>query len=198
MADNRYANGKIYRLVNSVDSEEYVGSTCGTLVKRLYRHKTKSKELPNNRFYNHCGKVGWDKVQIVLVEEYACLNRVELEQRERYWIEELRPTLNCRIPTQTRKEYYVNNRDKFIEYNRIHREEKKEYNKKYYEENKEEERQRKREYQAKLRESNPEKAKQKDAERYAKNKDNPEYREKNRKRCAKWYAKKKAEREAST
>lgn len=44
---NRYKNGKIYRLVNSVDDEFYVGSTCLPLAKRKSTHKSEAKKHPN-------------------------------------------------------------------------------------------------------------------------------------------------------
>lgn len=112
MEDNRYANGKIYRLVNNVDSEEYVGSTCGKLSKRLYGHKSGAKKTPLMRVYSHLNEVGWDNVKIVLVEEYKCENKMELERRERYWIESLKPSLNMNVPTRSVKEWCVDNADK--------------------------------------------------------------------------------------
>ena len=81
MATNRYANGKIYRLVNSVDNEEYVGSTCTPLAKSLYSHKIKAKQEVNRRVYSHLNKEGFDNVNIVLIEEYPCENKMELERK---------------------------------------------------------------------------------------------------------------------
>lgn len=125
MADNRYKNGKIYRLVNDVDDEFYVGSTCLSLPKRLYYHKQDARRgiLPA---YQHFNNVGWENVKIILIEEYACDNKMELERQERKWIEELKPTLNKVVPTRTRQEYRNDNRE-------VLREKKKQY----YESNKE-------------------------------------------------------------
>ena len=112
MATERYANGKIYRLVNTADNKEYVGSTCTSLAKRLHQHKTKAKREPNRNIYKHLIEIGWGNVSIVLVEEYPCDNKMELERRERYWIEALKPTLNKRVPTRTDKEYRADNAEK--------------------------------------------------------------------------------------
>lgn len=106
MTDNKYSKGKIYRLVNSVDSEEYVGSTCDTLAKRLYNHKKKARQRAST-VYNHLNNIGFENVSIVLVEEYPCENKMQLERRERYWIEQMQPRLNHRIPTRTMKEWYA-------------------------------------------------------------------------------------------
>jgi len=126
MADtNRYANGKIYRLVNNVDNEEYVGSTCTSLARRKSIHKDKAKKETSRRVYEHLNEIGWKNVDIVLVEEYKCENKMELERRERYYIEALKPSLNKNIPTRTQQErnceYKKNNAEKSKEYMREYR-----------------------------------------------------------------------------
>ena len=63
---------------------------------------------------------------MVLIEKYSCDNKLELEKRERFHIEELKATLNKKIPTQTNKEY-----------KKIYNEENKDKAKMYREENKE-------------------------------------------------------------
>ena len=44
---NRYENGKIYKLIDQESEYFYIGSTCDTLSKRLYRHKAAAKTKPN-------------------------------------------------------------------------------------------------------------------------------------------------------
>jgi hypothetical protein len=56
-------------------------------------------------------EIGWENVSIVLIEAYPCDNKMEMERRERYWIELLKPSLNTVIPTRTREEYNHANRD---------------------------------------------------------------------------------------
>ena len=107
----RYANGKIYRLVNSVDNDEYVGSTCTSLAKRKSIHKKDARTQTTRRVYQHLNEVGWDNVDIVLIEEYPCENKMELEIKERYWIETLKPSLNKRVPTRSNQEYRQENAD---------------------------------------------------------------------------------------
>ena len=149
-------NGKVYRLVNCVDNEEYVGSTCMPLAKRLYFHKDRAKRDTSRRAYEHLNEVGWDNVDIVLVEEYACDNKMELERRERYWIETLKATLNMRVPTRTDKEYRAENADK-----------ERERQAKYYANNAD----KVRETQAKYRAENADKVGERHAEYYANNSD---------------------------
>ena len=106
-----YDNGKIYKLVNNVDDKIYVGSTCNILRVRKARHKAKSKMEPDRRIYKHLNQVGWGNVEIILIENYECKSKEDLNKRERYWIDELKPELNKVIPTRTRKEYDIDNKE---------------------------------------------------------------------------------------
>ena len=52
---------------------------------------------------------------MVMVEQFSCDNRLQADQRERYWIETLNANLNSRIPSRTQQErtpIYTANRDK--------------------------------------------------------------------------------------
>jgi hypothetical protein len=80
-------------------------------------------------------------VKIILIEEYGCENKEQLERRERYWIDELQPNLNTRIPTRTDQEWRSQNKQ-YI----------KDFNRKYYQDNKEQLRQQQKEYVAKNKE----------------------------------------------
>lgn len=128
MEDNKYSRGKIYRLVNTTDNEVYVGSTCNTLNRRLYNHRNKAKHR-TSKVYAHLSNIGWDKVQIELLEEYPCNNVQELLAKEREYIEQLKPTLNSSLPTRTNKEYKQHHREQVLEssrkYEKIHHEERK-------------------------------------------------------------------------
>ena len=155
--DSRYNKGKIYRLVNSVDNEVYVGSTCGSLPKRLYDHKSMGKKKSSIRVYAHLNAIGWASVSIVLVEEYVCENKMQLERRERHWIEVLKPTLNTYVPTRTvqewtqankehvqqqHKAWYENNKERVLVKAKVRRDgldkgELRDYHKNYYQQNKE-------------------------------------------------------------
>jgi group I intron endonuclease len=109
---NKYQRGKIYKLVNDIDDEFYIGSTCEILSKRKAKHKCDSKRLPDRTIYKHLNEIGWDTVDIILIENYPCNSKEELHARERYWIEELKPNLNKYIPTRTIEEYREQNKDK--------------------------------------------------------------------------------------
>jgi len=57
----RYENGKIYKLVNNVDDSFYVGSTCLSLAKRMYSHRSHAK-IKTSPVYQHLKSVGMDNV----------------------------------------------------------------------------------------------------------------------------------------
>jgi group I intron endonuclease len=118
---NKYEHGKIYKLVNNVDADIYIGSTLHPLVKRLSLHKSHGK-VRNSKVYRHLKEVGLDNVHIELIEEYPCTCRKELEDRERYWIENLKPALNKNIPSRTLEELKEIKRCISRVYNEIHRE----------------------------------------------------------------------------
>ena len=125
MATNKYSNGKVYRLVNNVDNQEYVGSTTQTLIQRKGGHKRKAVVVPNRRVYQHLNNVGWDNVEIILIESYPCQTKEELNARERHWIDTLKPSLNKVIPLRTHREsqkaYDIANADTIKEYQREYR-----------------------------------------------------------------------------
>lgn len=97
MAKSRYQNGMIYRLVNDVDDEEYIGSTCMPLSKRKAVHKSSAKTM-TTPVYVHLNSIGWSSVKIILLEKYPCSEKCYLLMRERYWIEERKPSLNRLTP----------------------------------------------------------------------------------------------------
>ena len=108
--DIRYKNGKIYKLVSSLTTNVYIGSTIQTLNKRLSCHKTDYKRyLKKGKRYDCTSfqllEKGIDAVRIELIEDYSCNCKSELGKRERYWIENTVNCVNRCIPTRTKKEY---------------------------------------------------------------------------------------------
>ena len=82
-----YEFGKIYRL-ECVDGHFYIGSTIQTLSMRLGLHRFVSKKgkTKNSRVYTHINQIGWDNVKIVLIQEYPCKSKRELEAKEQEFI----------------------------------------------------------------------------------------------------------------
>jgi hypothetical protein len=152
--NNRYKNGKIYRLVCNTTGLQYYGSTCEMqLCKRLAHHVSEYKRYLNNIKHNYITSfeiLKNNNYQIFLVENCSCNSKDELLLRERYNIEN-NDCVNKYIPLRTineRKkynikyniEYYTKNKDKYKEKNKQYYEKNteklKEYKKEYYEKNK--------------------------------------------------------------
>jgi len=133
IVDERYKNGKIYKIVCNETGETYYGSTIQKLKYRISRHKNRktseSKHIINRNNYYY-----------VLIENYSCNNKKELETRERYYIEN-NDCINKIIPTRTKEEYVEDNKEKMKEYQKTHykqnKENIKEQKKEYYHQNKE-------------------------------------------------------------
>lgn len=109
---NKYQNGKIYKIVSSQTEQCYVGSTTQSLTRRFKEHHSGFK---NNSRTTSKIIMKYDDAHMVLLEEYPCNSKIELEQRERYYIESML-TCNKHIPTRTIKEYMDNNREKRNKY----------------------------------------------------------------------------------
>ena len=81
---SRYENGKVYKLV-CTDGHYYIGSTTQKLNIIFNRYKYLSKTC-TDRVYEHINTIGWDKVNIQLIEDYPCNNKKELSKREEFYI----------------------------------------------------------------------------------------------------------------
>jgi DNA polymerase sigma len=133
----RYKNGKIYRLVCS-DGYFYIGSTCKPLCKRFWDHKggAKRNSLPAHEHFN---RVGWDKVNIILIEDFPCENKQNLFMRETEIIlENLNnpKCLNKKISIKDPEQRKVEKNIKRLEWRETHQENDKKAVKKYYQKNK--------------------------------------------------------------
>jgi len=147
---NKYNNSKIYKLVCNNTGLNYYGSTIQTLPKRLYEHKrsndSKAYEIIKNGNF-----------EIILVEIFNCNSKLELEKKERYYIEN-NECINKNIPTRTKREYYEKNKEmlkekhkeKINEYRLNNKQKANEYAKKYYLLNKEKHKEYYKEYNKKI------------------------------------------------
>ena len=127
MVECKFDKAKIYKIVDNTNNNIYIGSTCKSLNTRLSEHKSDYKRFLKG-IYNNVTSFDILKnndYQIELLEDCNIKTKQELIARERYDIENNECT-NKGIPGRTRKEYYIDNRDKIIE-----------KTKEYYNENKE-------------------------------------------------------------
>lgn len=125
--DDRYSRGKIYKLVSDVTDQIYIGSCCVPLRKRLCIHKGKFNKTKSKELFKLGGKV-----EIILIEEFPCKSKMELERRERFHIEN-NDCVNRVLPARTKTELQEYQK-KYREINKIMIAER---NKEYYEANRE-------------------------------------------------------------
>jgi len=124
---NRYAAGKIYKLV-CTDGHYYIGSTITALNYRLNNHKQSSKKELNRPVYVYINIIGWDDVEIELVEKYSCKSKEELLKKEDEYIQKgkgdklclnfMRAHVTPEESAKRMKEYYEKNKEKILEYHK--------------------------------------------------------------------------------
>ena len=145
-----YQNGKIYKIVSNTDDDIcYVGSTTNKyLCQRMTKHKNNYKVWKNGKTNNTSSyelfeKYGFENCRIELLELVPCNSRDELTKKEAEYIRALN-CVNKVLPDRTLKEwykeYYDENKESLIQYQKEYRiinEDKiKERTKIHYEENK--------------------------------------------------------------
>jgi hypothetical protein len=156
-----YSNIIIYKIIckNINIKECYIGHTTD-FTDRKYKHKHSCTNVNNKNFnlyvYEFIRKNGdWINWDMVEIEKYNAIDKLDAHKRERYWIEFYNAELNSVIPARNYKERYIANKEEILIKAKEYREENKEkianykkdlyelnkeeileYHKKYYEENK--------------------------------------------------------------
>jgi hypothetical protein len=101
-----YSKGKIYRLVCNTTGQQYIGSTIQPLSYRLSMHKANYKMFLKGTRRNNTTSfsiLSENNFEMILIEDYPCENKNQLERRERHFIETMK-CLNMIKPAQTREE----------------------------------------------------------------------------------------------
>jgi len=81
--NNKYENGKIYKVINTVDDKIYIGSTVRRLCDRMGNHRSAANgEIRTSKFYKHIRNLGIEHFKIVLIEAIKCNSKEELERAE--------------------------------------------------------------------------------------------------------------------
>jgi group I intron endonuclease len=119
-----YWKAKIYKIVNDVNDDIYIGSTTRSLKIRMSSHikdcLDKESTSENRKLFKAFREFGRDSFNIVLIENYECESRLELRQKEQEYIDLLKPFYN-HIPafiTEEQRRQYQTNRYRT---NEIHR-----------------------------------------------------------------------------
>jgi len=145
--DNKYQNGKIYKLVCDATPIVYYGSTIRSLPQRLSKHKA-VRDCGSRELFEK------GNVTIELVENYPCNSKKELLEREKIYIKFMldnfdhRVICNKQIPARTalecreyrkeqKKEYRQKNKESIEKYRQDNKESISKQRKGYRQENKE-------------------------------------------------------------
>jgi flagellar biosynthesis GTPase FlhF len=145
MTNNKYTNGKIYKITDTSYNECYIGSTVQTLSQRIAGHRGNHKQFLKDKkvrlvsVYTLFDNYGLENCKIELLELCPCNSLIELRQREGYYIKALE-CVNKNIAGRTQREYVNENKDKLSELRKQHNIENKdtlsEHRKQHYNENK--------------------------------------------------------------
>jgi group I intron endonuclease len=84
----------IYKIINTINKDFYIGKTSKTLKKRFSQHLYYAKTKGKTHLCNAIVKYGKENFIIKCIEELKCFDDVMLNQREIYWIEKLSPKYN--------------------------------------------------------------------------------------------------------
>ena len=108
MENNKYKNGKIYRITDVGYNKFYVGSTVSSLSTRIGKHRAEYKDLLKGGKRSCSSFIlfndfGVDNCKIELIEYYPCDNVMELRKREGYHIENT-VCVNKNMPGRSKSE----------------------------------------------------------------------------------------------
>ncbi len=153
-----YSKTIIYKLVHKDDFNDeniYIGSTT-SFKHRKQGHKNGCNN-PNSKDYNQKKyqyireNGGWNDWCMIEIEKFNCNDFNEATARERYWLKDLKATLNTIEPNRSRTEHYQDNKDKLSEINKQYRQDNKDKilgkAKQYYQDNKDKILERTKQYQ---------------------------------------------------
>jgi len=145
-----YSDTVIYKIVclDPTITEVYVGSTTNFHHRKL-EHKNiccnENHQNYNLKIYTTIRENGGiDNWEMIEIESYPCENDEQKRERERYWYDVLKPSMNTHLPLQTKEERI----EEIKEYHKTenYKQYQKEYREKNYENNKEYQREYQREY----------------------------------------------------
>lgn len=149
--ENKYTNGKIYRLYCK-DGHYYYGSTTSSLLTRFASHKYAIKNKTHSGDFVYFFDIPLDEIFIELIENFPCNTKEELLEKENAYIQLHRNNPLCLNTYQSYqseqnkkeydKQYHIEYKEKhndtIIQYTANHRQEAIERTKKYRAEHHEE------------------------------------------------------------
>ena len=119
--DIMYENAVIYMMKHKTDDkkEYYIGSSY-EFKQRCRAHKSycnnQNSKQYNLKVYQYIRENGgFDEWDIILLYDYPCKNKNELELEEQRAVKKYKSTLNTQIPCRTKKEWCNDNKEKIAE-----------------------------------------------------------------------------------
>jgi hypothetical protein len=110
-----YQKGKIYKIISSNTDNIYIGSTTKQyLSTRLAHHVCVYKKWLNQEHHklNSFDILQFGDYKIILIENFPCNSKEELEAREYHYIKENNElTTNTHMPTRTKKQYALEHKE---------------------------------------------------------------------------------------
>jgi len=163
--ETNYKIGRVYKIINRLTTDIYIGSTFSTLNERWREHKNKFNYWLNNKTKNKCSifdnfkKYGIHNHKIILIKEYLCYKEdikdyKHLRSKEQLWINKMNcinkyssfnPLQKERIK-QTAKKWRDVNINRIKDKAKEWYEKNKDYDKKYYQKNKNKKKQQNKEW----------------------------------------------------
>ena len=115
-----YSKGKIYKVLNDLDDDVYIGSTCQSLNMRMVGHRKArtGKQYKNYKLYRKMNEIGVAHFYIELIKETPCENKEQLRAIEGEYIRKY-GTLNGQIAGRSRKEWQDEHQERKSELNSI-------------------------------------------------------------------------------
>jgi hypothetical protein len=127
-----YSEGKIYKLyVLGAEEFPYIGSTICDLGRRFGLHKDQAKSETQKKTASSQMFQDDNEVVIELIEAFPCSTKIELETRERYWLQQFPDAININTPTRTWRERWEANKGHNLKKHREWLEANKEHTKEY-------------------------------------------------------------------
>jgi hypothetical protein len=129
--ETKYKNGKIYKITDNSYTKCYYGSTVNSLAKRFSGHKTDyilflANRRTNITIFSIFDEFGVENCKIELVELFPCNSKIELHQREGFYIKN-NDCVNKMTVGRTQKEYREDNKEVLQEYFKQHYQDNKEH-----------------------------------------------------------------------
>ena len=102
--ENKYQQGKIYKITDNTINKIYIGSTTKTLDRRLKNYIIRKNCISRNILEG-------GNYKIELIKNYPCNSKYELEEEEAQYIRN-NTCINTQIPHRTDKQYREDNKEK--------------------------------------------------------------------------------------